>query len=242
MTDDTSDICHDFEDNVLETSRDSVEVADEISINPTDFREKISYSPKDAHLKPERWKYKTRKKRKKGDETSDDITDEKDEARVHDVVDECSVNSLEKDLELPKKKTKSEYGNELYNKLNGVKTTNGLDSTGNSENQSSSSDDAKRKPKPTWKVKTATDECDVCGKEMLRSRLTKHMKIAHKCSKKLYPCDECSFNAENIIELKKHLRKRHKLSIGTVRKMIKFMKMNRKHRLSMLEDDEESSI
>ena len=124
--------------------------------------------------------------------------------------------------------------------MNGIKTTNGLDSTGNSENQSSS-DDNKRKPKPTWKVKTATDECDVCGKEMLISRLTKHMKIAHKCSKKLYPCDECSFNAQNIIELKKHLRKRHKLSIGTVRKMIKFMKMNRKHRMSILEDDEESA-
>ena len=236
LTDD-SDICHDFEDNVIETSRDSVEVADEISINPTDFREKISYSPKDPHLKPERWKYKTRKKRKK----ADDIIDEKDDARVLDVVDECSVNSFENDLELPKKKIKLEYGNELYNKMNGIKTTNGLDSTGNSENQSSS-DDNKRKPKPTWKVKTATDECDVCGKEMLISRLTKHMKIAHKCSKKLYPCDECSFNAENIIELKKHLRKRHKLSIGTVRKMIKFMKMNRKHRMSMLEDDEESAI
>ena len=84
LTDD-SDICHDFEDNVIETSRDSVEVADEISINPTDFREKISYSPKDPHLKPERWKYKTRKKRKK----ADDIIDEKDDARVLDVVDEC---------------------------------------------------------------------------------------------------------------------------------------------------------
>ena len=56
---------------------------------------------------------------------------------------------------------------------------NGLDSTGNSETQSSSSDDNKRRLKH-WKVKTATQECDICGKEMLRSRMKKHVKLAHK--------------------------------------------------------------
>ena len=248
-----TDICHDFEDNILETSRDSAEVDDEISINPADFREKISYSPKDAHLKPERWKYKSRKKRKKSDETSDDITDDAKDPmeRVIDVIEENSVDSVENSVDFDLQEIRKRYlkmnkterqsfrGIELYNKLNCVKTKNGLDSTGNSETQSSS-DDAKRKIKPTWKVKTSTAECDVCGKEMLKSRLKKHVRIAHKC-KRLYPCDECSFNAEKIIELKKHLRKIHKLSTKTVRKMIKLMKLNRKHRLSVLEDEPDLS-
>merc|ERR1712233_39487 len=184
-----------------------------------------------------RWKYKSRKKRKKSDETSDDITDDVEENSVDSVE-----NSVDFDLQKVKKRylkmnkteRQSDRGIEMYNMLNVVKKKNGLDSTGNSENQSSS-DDAKRKIKPTWKVKTATAECDVCGKEMLKSRLKKHVRIAHKC-KRLYPCDECSFNAEKIIELKKHLRKIHKLSTKTVRKMIKLMKLNRKHRLSVLED------
>ena len=58
---DSNDI---IEDTVIETSRDSVEVDDEITA-PSDHKERISNSPKDLHLKPERWKYKTRKKRKK---------------------------------------------------------------------------------------------------------------------------------------------------------------------------------
>ena len=70
-----SDLCrHDFEDNILESSRDSVEdIEDEISMsNPSELRDsKISNCPKDMHLKPERWKYKTRKKRKKTEELSD---------------------------------------------------------------------------------------------------------------------------------------------------------------------------
>ena len=248
VTDSDQDICHDFADDILETSRDSIEVADEISINPTDFEEKITRSPKDAHLKPERWKYKTRKKRKKSsEEASNQILDDESEKRVEDQVVECSSveNSVDLDLEIVKTKyakmsktgKQSDYGKKLYNILNCKNKSRGLDSAGNSEHQSSS-DDAKRKPIKNWKDKTATAECEVCGKEMLRSRLRKHVKIAHK-SKKLYPCDECSFNAENLIELKKHLRKRHKLSIGTVKKMVKLMKINRKHRRSVLEDDME---
>ena len=246
MTDSDHDICHDFEDNILETSRDSIEVADEISINPTDFAEKITRSPKDAHLKPERWKYKTRKKRKKSQgNAGDEILDDESEKRVENENIECSSveNSVDIDLiktkyaKMSKTAKQSDYGKELYNILNCKNKSTGLDSAGNSEHQSSS-DDAKRKPIPTWKDKTAIAECEVCGKEMLRSRLRKHVKIAHK-SKKIYPCDECSFNAENLIELKKHLRKRHKLSIGTVRKMVKLMKLNRKHRRSVLEDDME---
>ena len=242
MTDSDHDICHDFEDNILENSRDSIEVDDEISINPTDFAEKITRSPKDAHLKPERWKYKTRKKRKKSQgNAGDEILDDESEKRVENENIECSSveNSVDLDLiktkyaKMSKTAKQSDYGKELYNILNCKNKSTGLDSAGNSEHQSSS-DDAIRKPIPTWKDKTV--ECEVCGKEMLRSRLKKHVKIAHK-SKKLYPCDECSFNAENLIELKKHLRKRHKLSTGTVRKMVKLMKMNRKHRRSVLEDD-----
>ena len=246
LTDSDQDICHNFEDDILETSRDSIEVADEISINPPDFEEKITSSPKDAHLKPERWKYKTRKKRKKSPDTRDtnQTLDDESEKRVDEQI-ECSSVENENSVDLDLIKTKyakmsktgkqSDYGKKLYNILNCKNKSTGLDSAGNSEHQSSS-DDAKRKPTPTWKDKTATAECEVCGKEMLRSRLKKHVKIAHK-SKKLYPCDECSFNAENLIELKKHLRKRHKLSIGTVMKMVKLMKINRKHRRSVLEDD-----
>ena len=248
-----SDLCrHDFEDNVLESSRDSVEdIQDEIQVsNPSEFRDpKISNCPKDMHLPPERWKYKTRKKRKKTEEFSDS-----NGTRVFD--DNESVDNSN-DVELQKIKTKyikmnktarqSPYGKELYKIINGpvisvtdsVKVVkNGLDSTGNSETMSSSSDDNKRRLKHSWKMKTATQECDICGKEMLRSRMKKHVKLAHK-SRRIYPCDECSFNAENLIELKKHLRKRHKLSIGTVTKMIKLMKMNRKHRMSVLEDEGE---
>lgn len=59
------DICHDFENDVLDTSRESVEVDDEISINPSLMSEKVTRTPKDSHLKTEKWKYKTRKKRKK---------------------------------------------------------------------------------------------------------------------------------------------------------------------------------
>ena len=239
-----------IEDTVIETSRDSVEVDDEIGMNPADdTKESISNSPKDLHLKPERWKYKTRKKRKKSDETSDDVKDDDERVEIEDSNTVELETIRRKYIKMSKSARQSEYGKELYSRIssncnncsNCTKCTNipgprGMDSTGNSENQSSS-DDAKRKTIPTWKVKTATTDCDVCGKEMLRSRIKKHMKIAHK-SKKLYPCDECSFNAENLIELKKHLRKRHKLSIGTVRKMIKIMKLNRKHRRSVLEDEE----
>ena len=252
-----SDLCrHDFEDNVLESSRDSVEdIEDEISMsNPSELTDsKISNSPKDMHLKPERWKYKTRKKRKKTVESSDGTR----------VFDDNQTDIAENNVEMQRIKTKyikmnkaarqSQYGRELYKIINNggvggensgmtdpVKIVkNGLDSTGNSETQSSSSDDNKRRLKHSWKVKTATQECDICGKEMLRSRMKKHVKLAHK-SKRIYPCDECSFNAENLVELKKHLRKRHKLSIGTVNKMIKVMKMNRKHRMSVLEDEGEA--
>ena len=255
-----SDLCrHDFEDNVLESSRDSIEdIEDEISMsNPSELRDsKISNCPKDMHLKPERWKYKTRKKRKKTEELSDGT-------RVFDDNQTVNINIVENNVEMQRMKTKyikmnkaarqSQYGRELYKIINsgGVGDSNGiisdpikivkngLDSTGNSETQSSSSDDNKRRLKHAWKVKTATQECDICGKEMLRSRMKKHVKLAHK-SKRIYPCDECSFNAENLVELKKHLRKRHKLSIGTVNKMIKVMKLNRKHRMSVLEDEGEA--
>jgi len=239
------DICHDFANDILDTSRESVEVDDEISINPKHIPEKITRSPKDSHLKPEKWKYKTRKKRKKSVHTEIKYSSSVNvssmiEKRVLNVVEESSSVDNSNDLDLQSIRTKyikmnkvarqSEYGKQLYKIIFGGK----LDSAGNSETQSSSEDNKRKKP--TWKDQTA--ECDVCGKEMLRSRLKKHVMIAHK-SKRLYPCDECSFNAENLIELKKHLRKRHKLSIETVKKMIKFMKMNRKHRMSVLEDEPE---
>merc|ERR1712066_642465 len=90
--------------NILETSRDSIEVDDEISINPTDFEEKITRSPKDAHLKPERWKYKTRKKRKKSQgNASDEILDDESEKRVDENV-ECSSVENSVDLDLIKTK------------------------------------------------------------------------------------------------------------------------------------------
>merc|ERR1712130_870761 len=63
------DICHDFENDVLDTSRESVEVNDEISINPGLISEKVTRSPKDSHLKTEKWKYKTRKKRTKSQDS-----------------------------------------------------------------------------------------------------------------------------------------------------------------------------
>ena len=245
-----SDLCrHDFEDNVLESSRDSIEdIEDEISIsNPSETRDsKISNSPKDMHLKPERWKYKTRKKRRKTEELSDGKRVFDDNQTVDIVKDNVEMQRMKtKYIKMNKAARQSQYGRELYKIINngalgdnGIIIKNGLDSTGNSETQSSSSDDNKRRLKH-WKVKTATQECDICGKEMLRSRMKKHVKLAHK-SKRIYPCDECSFNAENLVELKKHLRKRHKLSIGTVNKMIKVMKINRKHRMSVLEDEGEA--
>ena len=129
-----------IEDSVLETSRDSVEVDDEISIGPVDFQEKdFSNSPKDSHLRPERWKYKTRKKRKKSDEEEDENID----ARVNENIVEDSVDLdlqaiRKKYVKMSKIARQSEYGKELYNMLNGPKTKHGLDSTGNSENHSSS--------------------------------------------------------------------------------------------------------
>ena len=243
------DICHDFENDVLDTSRESVEVDDEISINPSLMSEKVTRTPKDSHLKTEKWKYKTRKKRKKSEENCDKYSRSVDdvnamiEKRVVNVVEEPSSvdNSVDIDLQairtkyikMNKAARQSENGKRLYKILYGSQK---LDSAGNSENQSNSSSEEHRRKKPTWKDQTA--ECDVCGKEMLRSRLKKHVMVAHK-SKRLYPCDECSFNAENLDALKKHLRKRHKLSIETVKKMIKFIKMNRKHRRSVLEDEPE---
>jgi len=243
------DICHDFENDVLDTSRESVEVDDEISINPNLIPEKVTRSPKDSHLKPEKWKYKTRKKRKKSENSDNKYSGSVDdvnamiEKRVVHVVEETSSVDNSVDLDLQAIRTKyikmnktarqSDNGKRLYKILHGIQK---LDSAGNSENHSNSSSEDNKRKKPTWKDQTA--ECDVCGKEMLRSRLKKHVMVAHK-SKRLYPCDECSFNAENLIELKKHLRKRHKLSIETVKKMIKFMKMNRKHRMSVLEDEPE---
>jgi len=243
------DICHDFENDVLDTSRESVEVDDEISINPGLISEKVTRSPKDSHLKTEKWKYKTRKKRKKSENcdnkysTTVEDVNTMNEKRVVNVVEEPSSVDNSVDLDLQALRTKyikmnkvarqSEKGKKLYKILYG---SHKLDSAGNSENHSNSSSEDNRRKKTTWKDQTV--ECDVCGKEMLRSRLKKHVMVAHK-SKRLYPCDECSFNAENLDALKKHLRKRHKLSIETVKKMIKFIKMNRKHRMSVLEDEPE---
>ena len=253
---DKRDDCgHNFENDVLDTSRDSVEVDDEISINPKDIQEKITNTPKDSHLKLEKWKYKTRKKRKKSEDCSEDLLDHDTSSgismedamkkRVVNVVEEFTSSSVDNSVDLDLRKIRMKYvkmnktaresklGKSYFNLLNGQKP---LDSAGNSENHSSSEDNRRRKP--GWKDRTV--ECDVCGKEMLRSRIRKHLMIAHK-SKKIYPCDECSFNAENLIELKKHLRKRHKLSIVTVKKMLRVMAQDRQHRLSLLQDEEETS-
>merc|ERR1712106_143406 len=134
-------------------------------------------------------------------------------------------------IKMNKNARKSAEGLRVFKILHGTKP---MDSAGNSENQSSS-EDIKRK-KNVWK--TQTSECDVCGKEMLKSRMEKHMKLAHK-SKRIYPCDECKFNAENLMELKLHLRKTHKLSSETVTKMLRLMKTNRKYRRSVLAEDED---
>merc|ERR1711915_1003096 len=101
-------------------------------------------SPKDMHLKPEKWKYKTRKKRKKccfncnHDEFSESF-----EKRVISVVEDArSVdNCIDMDLQAVRTKyikmnkvaRQSENGRRLYAILNGVRK---LDSAGNSENQS----------------------------------------------------------------------------------------------------------
>ena len=154
---------------------------------------------------------------------------------------ESSVeNSVDFDLKAVKRKYQkmsvktrnTPYGRKIFNQISG--TLKKLDSGGNSENQSSSEDIKKRRA--SWRDQTT--ECDVCGKEMLKTRLKKHLRIAHK-SQKLYPCDECSYNAPNITELKVHLRKKHKLSIATVLKMVKFMKANKKHRRSIIDDEDE---
>ena len=90
------DICHDFENDVLDTSRESVEVDDEISINPKHIPEKVTRSPKDSHLKPEKWKYKTRKKRKKSENSENKYSSSVGdvsaviEKRVVNVVEETS--------------------------------------------------------------------------------------------------------------------------------------------------------
>ena len=168
------DICHDFENDVLDTSRESVEVDDEISINPSLMSEKVTRTPKDSHLKTEKWKYKTRKKRKKSEENCDKYSRSVDdvnamiEKRVVNVVEEPSSvdNSVDIDLQairtkyikMNKAARQSENGKRLYKILYGSQK---LDSAGNSENQSNSSSEEHRRKKPTWKDQTA--ECDVCG-------------------------------------------------------------------------------
>ena len=249
-------------------------------------------SQRNARLKKEKWKYKTRKKRKKldhedlqngvikalggstdkyvplsvlrvqrkskgdeeggsRDEGSSRTSREEESCRTsredeststsRGSREESSVeNSMDLDLKAVKRKYQkmsiktrnTPYGRKIFNQISG--TLKKLDSGGNSENQSSSEDIKKRRA--SWRDQTS--ECDVCGKEMLKTRLKKHLRIAHK-SQKLYPCDECSYNAPNITELKVHLRKKHKLSIATVLKMVKFMKANKKHRRSIIDDEDE---
>ena len=247
-----------------------------------------THSQKNMRLKKEKWKYKTRKKRKKldhkdlqngvikalggnpdkyvplsvlrvqrnskgeeeggsRDEGSSRTSREEEGSRTsredeststsRGSREESSVeNTVDFDLKAMKRKYQkmslktrnTPYGRKVFSQISK------LDSAGNSENQSSSEDIKKRRA--SWRDQTT--ECEVCGKEMLKTRLKKHLRIAHK-SQKLYPCDECSYNAPNITELKFHLRKKHKLSIATVVKMVKFMKANKKHRRSIIDDEDE---
>lgn len=258
----SSDICHDFDDTeVLDTSHESLEVNDEILKKTTSAAklEGVNAFGDKMHLKKEKWKFKTRKKRKKTEDLNEGViealgssnaaeldptclqmTSEKRVSRSGSREEESSVDNMElqaakmKYMKLDMKKRQTPYGQSLFMQISGKPKK--LDSGGNSENHSSSEDSKKRRP--SWWEQTA--ECDVCGKEMLKSQLKKHAKTAHK-SRKLYPCDECSFNAPNINELKVHLRKKHKLSMVTVMKMIKFIKDNRKHRRSMIEDEDDAA-
>ena len=259
-----------------------VEVKDEILKKP-DAR---TNSEKNMRLKKEKWKYKTRKKRKKQDhvdlqkgviealsgnadqyvplsvlrvqrkskggeeggsrdEGSSRTSREEDSGRASredestsrgSREESCAENGMDFHLKAIKRKYQkmslktrdTPYGRKIFNQISK------LDSGGNSENHSSSEEIKKRRA--SWRDQT--EECDVCGKEMLKTRLKKHLRVAHK-SQKLYPCDECSFNAPNITELKVHLRKKHKLSMATVLKMVKFMKANKKHRRSIIDDEDE---
>ena len=245
---------HDLEgeEDVLNTSHESLEVDDEIlkKATPKQPGRPGKSSQQAMHLKKEKWKYKTRKKRKKSNASLDGLREalnsdlqqmdalrvtkrsrsNEEESSSVDIVDFDLIAARSKYLKLDMQKRQSAYGQKLFKQINQKK----LDSGGNSENHSGSEDSKKRRA--SWRDQTA--ECDVCGKEMLRTRLKKHVRTAHK-SPKLYPCDECSYNAPNLVELKLHLRKRHKLSMATVMKMIKFMKVNRKHRRSMIEDEGE---
>ena len=54
----------------------------------------------------------------------------------------------------------------------------------------------------------------MCGREMPARKLDRHM-AAHDVSR-TFACQECSFNAFDVLQLKQHYRKRHKLSTPSI--------------------------
>ena len=74
--------------------------------------------------------------------------------------------------------------------------------------------------KPIWREPIG--ECGVCGREMPAKNLDRHI-AAHDMSR-TFQCQECSFNAFDVLQLKKHYRKRHKLSTPSIVKLLQKLK------------------